>query len=393
MLDGFVLLSVGLNLSGADWTPAGLWLAVVASGLYHGVNPGMGWPLAVSAALMERSSRALLAALWPISVGHLLAMLLVILPFALLIALVEWQRQIQIGASLLVIGFGIFRLVNRRHPRALARIRPTQLGLWSFAVAIAHGAGLMLVPVYLGLCRAADLDKGHAAAGALINANLGMAVLVSVVHSGAMIAAGGLLAWLVYRYLGLKFVSRSWFNLDAIWAVSLILVGAVSLAIGLASRHLDTSRTMQSEQCWSDVAAMHNVNVINFSLGSIASPQVRLLSECSERSAETRRQLRRRGPDQVLPVIRIRHAFWKIPVQPRLRAASHAGTCSPRSTSGCHRSLGSRRRGCRSGANRYRCGSSGSDGAQSVAYGGVGHVGLAEGPENSGFALSELREV
>ena len=186
---------------------------------------------------MERRSRALVAALWPLSFGHLLAMILVILPFALLIALVEWQQQIQIGASLLVIGFGIFRLINRRHPRALARIRPTQLGLWSFAVAIAHGAGLMLVPIYLGLCRAADLDRGHAAAGALINANLGMAVLVSVVHSVAMIAAGGTLAWLVYRYLGLKFVSRSWFNLDATWAISLILVGSLSLAIILADRY------------------------------------------------------------------------------------------------------------------------------------------------------------
>jgi hypothetical protein len=227
-----------LNLGGPDWTPALLWLAVVASGLYHGVNPGMGWPLAVSAGLMERGSRALVAALWPLMVGHLLAMLVVILPFSLLVALVEWQRQIQIGASLLVIGFGIFRFVNRRrHPRALARIRPTQLGLWSFAVAIAHGAGLMLVPIYLGLCRAADLDRGHEAAGALINANLGMAVLVSVVHSVAMTAAGGFLAWLVYRYLGLKFVSRSWFNLDATWAVSLVLVGVVSLAFSLTDQH------------------------------------------------------------------------------------------------------------------------------------------------------------
>ncbi|MGC2203393.1 MAG: hypothetical protein WA633_25025, partial [Stellaceae bacterium] len=223
--------------TGLDWTPAALWLAVVASGLYHGVNPGMGWPLAVSAGLMERSSRALVAALWPLSVGHLLAMLVMILPFSLLIALVQWQAQIQIGASLLVIGFGIFRFVSRRHPRVLARIRPTQLGLWSFAVAIAHGAGLMLVPIYLGLCRTADLNSGHEAAGALINANLGVAVLVSVVHAAAMIAAGGLLAWLVYRYLGLKFVSRSWFNLDATWASSLILVGALSLSIGLASRH------------------------------------------------------------------------------------------------------------------------------------------------------------
>jgi hypothetical protein len=223
-----------LNLSGANWTPAGLWLAVVASGLYHGVNPGMGWPLAVSAGLMQRNSRALVAALWPLSAGHLLAMLLVLLPFALLVALVEWQRQIQSGASLLLIGFGIFRLFNRRHPRVLARIRPTQLGLWSFAVAIAHGAGLMLVPIYLGLCQASDLDKGHEPMGTLINANLGMAFLVSVVHSAAMIAAGGCSAWLVYRYLGLKFVSRSWFNLDRTWAVSLILVGALALAINLA---------------------------------------------------------------------------------------------------------------------------------------------------------------
>jgi hypothetical protein len=194
----------------------------------------MGWPLAVSAGLMEGNSRALVSALWPLWVGHLLAMLLVLLPFVLLVALVEWQRQIQVGASWLVIGFGIFRLVNRRHPRALARIRPTQLALWSFAVAIAHGAGLMIVPIYLGLCQTSDRYQGHEAAGALINASLGIAVLVSVVHSASMIAAGGFSAWLVYRYLGLRFVSRSWFNLDAIWAISLIFVGALSLAVSIA---------------------------------------------------------------------------------------------------------------------------------------------------------------
>jgi hypothetical protein len=237
LLDGFVLLSVGLNLSGPDWTAAVLWLAVVASGLYHGVNPGMGWPLAVSAGLMEKSPRALVTALWPLTIGHLLAVLVVILPFSLLVAIVQWQRQIQISASILVIGFGIFRFVNQRHPRALARIRPTQLAIWSFAAAIAHGAGLMLVPIYLGLCQAADLNRGHEAASALINASLSMAVLVSVVHSVAMLAAGGFLAWLVYRYLGLKFVSRSWFNLDTTWAFSLILVGSLSLVISLASNH------------------------------------------------------------------------------------------------------------------------------------------------------------
>jgi len=224
-------------LSGANWTPAGLWLAVVASGLYHGLNPGMGWPLAVSAGFMERSTRALLAALLPLWLGHELAVVAIIFPFALLVTLVEWQSQIQIGASLLVIAFGVFRFINRRHPRALARIRPTQLALWSFVVAIAHGAGLMLVPIYLGLCRGADADHGSAAVGALVGANLGMALLVSLVHSCAMIGAGGLLAWIVYRYVGLKLIARSWFNLDASWAVSLILVGVIALAFALADHY------------------------------------------------------------------------------------------------------------------------------------------------------------
>ena len=164
-------------------------------------------------------------------------MLAVMLPFALLAALVDWQWQIRIGAGLVVMAFGIFLLVNPRHPRALARIPPTQLGFWSFAVAIAHGAGFMLVPIYLGLCQAADLDRTHKAASALINGNLRMAVLVSFVHGAAMIAAGGVFAWAVYRYLGLKFVSRSWFNLDAIWALSLILVGALSLSFSLLGQH------------------------------------------------------------------------------------------------------------------------------------------------------------
>ena len=181
---------------------------------------------------MDKSSRALLAALGPLGAGHLLAMLLTLLPFALLTALVEWQRQIQIVASLLVVGFGIFKLVDQRHPRALARIPPTQLALWSFAVAIAHGAGLMLVPIYLGLCRVSGSDRGHEAIGTLMNGSFETAALVSVVHAIAMFAAGGCCAWLVYRYLGLKFLSRSWFNLDVAWASSLILVGAVALVFG-----------------------------------------------------------------------------------------------------------------------------------------------------------------
>jgi hypothetical protein len=220
---------------GSDWSQIGLWFAVVASGVYHGVNPAMGWPLAVSSGLMEKRTRALFAALGYLSAGHVLAMFAVILPFAMLAVLLEWQQEIQIGASVLVICFGAFQLIRRKHPRMLARIPPSRLALWSFVIAIAHGAGLMLVPVYLGLCRSFDMDQGHRAAAAIVSANLSMAVIVSAVHAAALIVAGGLLAWLVYRHLGLRFVARSWFNLDVIWASSLMLVGTLSLAINATS--------------------------------------------------------------------------------------------------------------------------------------------------------------
>lgn len=212
-------------------TAASLWLIVVASGIFHGLNPAMGWPLAVSAALMGGGRRALIGALGLLALGHLLAMAVILLPFTLLAAIVQWQLQIRIGAALAVIGFGLWLLVRRRHPRGIARIRPAQLALWSFAVATAHGAGLMLVPIYLGLCRVQDLDRGHQAAGALMAGRLATAVAVSVVHTAAMIVTGGLIALVVHGWLGLRFLPRTWFNLDAVWASSLIAVGGVSLAI------------------------------------------------------------------------------------------------------------------------------------------------------------------
>ncbi|WP_439687734.1 Arginine/ornithine antiporter ArcD [Cupriavidus oxalaticus] len=212
-----------------SWEHAGLWSAVLASGIYHGLNPAMGWPLAVSNGLLAQQDRAVVSALGWLALGHLLAMIAVMLPFGALAMVVRWQAPLQFAAGLLVIGWGLALLARRRHPRTLARIPPSRLAVWSFAVAIAHGAGLMLVPVYLGLCRA-DEDAGHTAAAALMGANVSMALLVSVVHAVAMIATGGMVAWLVYRYVGLKFVSRSWFNLDVAWALSLVLVGGLALA-------------------------------------------------------------------------------------------------------------------------------------------------------------------
>ena len=215
-------------------TTAGLWLAVVASGLYHGVNPGMGWPLAVSSALMERRQGALVKALAALGVGHLLSMLAILLPFAAMSVLVTWQTEIRIGAGAIVVAVGIYLLINRRHPLFLARVPPSRLALWSFLVALAHGAGLMLVPIYLGLCTAEELDAGHRAAETLILGNTGLALLVAAVHATAMISAGGAIAWGVYRWMGLKFLSASWFNLDVAWALSLIIVGAIGIAAALA---------------------------------------------------------------------------------------------------------------------------------------------------------------
>jgi hypothetical protein len=189
----------------------------------------MGWPLAVSAGLMGRGRRDLLAAMAALAAGHALAMLAILLPFTLVLSLVAWQSAIRIAAACLVLAFGVFRLANRRHPRALARIPPSRLALWSFAIAIAHGAALMLLPIYLGICAAGDLDAGHAASATLMARNAATALLVALVHTGAMVVAGGAMALAVHAWLGLGFIARTWLDLDTVWALSLILIGGIAL--------------------------------------------------------------------------------------------------------------------------------------------------------------------
>ncbi len=208
-----------------DLSVAALWWAVIASGLYHGLNPGMGWPLAVSAALMERKTSALPKALGLLAFGHFLSMLAILLPFSLMIVLVEYESEIRIGAGVIVVAMGVYLLINRRHPRFLARVHPARLALWSFLAALAHGAGLMLVPIYLGICAIAPDDTGHLAAEALMRSDLGIAVTVAALHTLAMTLAGAVIAVFIYLWLGLKFLSKTWFNLDLVWALSLVLVG------------------------------------------------------------------------------------------------------------------------------------------------------------------------
>lgn len=209
-----------------DLSVTALWWAVIVSGLYHGLNPGMGWPLAVSAALMERRHSALPKALGLLALGHFLSMLAILLPFSLMIFLVDWEGQIRIAAGVIVIAMGVYLLINRRHPRFLARVHPARLALWSFLAALAHGAGLMLVPIFLGICGLEQDDTGHEAAATLMTNNVGLAFLVAAAHTFAMTAAGAVIAVFIYFWLGLRFLSKTWLNLDVVWALSLICVGA-----------------------------------------------------------------------------------------------------------------------------------------------------------------------
>ena len=223
-----------------DDATALLWFGVVAVGAWHGLNPAMGWPLAVAAGLGEKRGAAVFATFVPLGAGHLLAMALLLVPFALLSWLLVWQRELRIAAGALVLLFGVLRLVLlRRHPRWLMRVRPTQLALWSLLMATAHGAALMLLPFLLGLCRApvaADAVSGgwgHDAVMAMMRSNVGTAIVVSLLHSAAMIGSGLAVAWVVYRHLGLRVLRSVWLDLDAVWALSLIASGAAGVAMAL----------------------------------------------------------------------------------------------------------------------------------------------------------------
>ncbi len=213
---------------------ATLWLGVIAIGLYHGLNPAMGWPLAVANGLGERRGTAVFGTWLPLGTGHLLAMALVLVPFTLLSWLLQWSSEIRIAAGSLVLLFGASRLLSRRHPRWLVRVRPSQLALWSFLMATAHGAALMLLPILMGLCAAPTMsgdEPGHAGMMQLMQAGLGTALVVSLVHTVAMIGSGLGIAWLVYRYLGLQALRATWIDLDRVWALGLIASGVAAITL------------------------------------------------------------------------------------------------------------------------------------------------------------------
>lgn len=226
------------------------WLVLIALGAYHGLNPGMGWLFAVSRGLQERSRGAVLASLGPIALGHMASVAVVVALVALAQPFVE-TTALRMAGAVALLGFGVYKLVAQAHPRWVGmRVGLRDLALWSFLMATAHGAGLMLVPVLLqapveaahaahlpAAAIAAPADHsheehahmGHAAAAQPSPAERQAAGLAAVaVHTVAMFAAMAAVAVLVYEKLGLAVLRRAWVNLDLLWACSLIVAGALS---------------------------------------------------------------------------------------------------------------------------------------------------------------------
>jgi hypothetical protein len=209
----------------------GLWLTLAGLGAYHGLNPAMGWLFAVSQGMQHRERRAVLRALLPIAIGHELSIVLVAALVLGAAAVVE-PRALHIGAAAALIAFGIFRFARpRAHPRwTTMRVNRRELAWWSFLMSTAHGAGLMVAPVLIGL-QGAEAASAHqhsevamAAGVPLLAGGLGIAL-----HVGAMLLVMGIVAIVVYEKLGLRILGRAWLNTDGLWASTFVLAGAITL--------------------------------------------------------------------------------------------------------------------------------------------------------------------
>lgn len=203
------------------------WLVLFGLGAYHGLNPAMGWLFAVSLGLQEKTSRAVWRALPPLALGHLLSMSAVVALFGLLQIGLS-NLVVRIAAAVVLVGLGITKLVSSRHPRWASwtgmRVGFRDLTIWSFLMATAHGAGLMLLPVLFSL--PAGEHSQHMHAGAALPQPWLIAVAI---HTFAYLATAGAIGLVVYRYLGLAFLRRAWLNLDMLWGVALIVAGVVTV--------------------------------------------------------------------------------------------------------------------------------------------------------------------
>jgi hypothetical protein len=209
-------------------TALGLMLLL---GAYHGINPGMGWLFAVALGMQEQKGSAVVRSLIPIVCGHALAIGSVVLA-ATFLGIVLPLAAIRYTVASVLLGLGTYCLVRHHHPRWVRmKVGFRDLTVWSFLMASAHGAGLMVVPVLLAssTVEAANKTAGHnhifAAASPLA------ALLATIVHTTGYLAVTGLVAWVVYRKCGLALLRKAWFNLDLVWAAALVVTGLVTLAM------------------------------------------------------------------------------------------------------------------------------------------------------------------
>ena len=215
-------------MSHAEMGTTALWLMLLL-GACHGINPGMGWLFAVALGMQEQKGSAVAKALVPIACGHALAIGLVVLAAAFLGTALP-RDSIRYPVAVVLLGLGIYLLVRHRHPRWVRmQVGFRDLTVWSFLMASAHGAGLMLLPVLLGsstVQAAAQMTDHHHAAAA---GSPGAALLATAVHTTGYLAVTGLVAWLVYSKFGLAILRKGWLNLDVVWAAALIVTGLVTL--------------------------------------------------------------------------------------------------------------------------------------------------------------------
>jgi len=209
------------------------WLTLAGLGAYHGVNPAMGWLFAVSRGMQERSRRAVLRSLVPIAIGHEMSIALVA---ALVVGLevVTDSSTLRMVAAAVLFAFGIFRFVKpRAHFRWTSmRVSDRELTLWSFLMSTAHGAGIMVAPVLIGLQGTVDRSgaKAHDQADlGLLNASLGVGAVGIALHVAAMLAVMGVVAIVVYERLGLKVLRTAWLNTDRLWAAAFVLAASITL--------------------------------------------------------------------------------------------------------------------------------------------------------------------
>ena len=207
-----------------------LWLMLLL-GAYHGINPGMGWLFAVALGMQEQKGRAVAKALVPIALGHALSIGAVVMAAAFL-GMALPGGAIRYPVAALLFGLGIFSLVRHYHPRWVRmQVGFRDLTVWSFLMASAHGAGLMLLPLLLGgrTVEAADHMAGHHHES--VAASPLAALLATAIHTFAYLAVTALIAWVVYSKFGLAILRNTWINLNVIWAAALVATSVVTLLI------------------------------------------------------------------------------------------------------------------------------------------------------------------